>query len=583
MRTFDAVLPYLKKSYTRILGGLVMLILVDLVQLAVPKVMQYAIDHIQERTIDQQGLLWIAIIIFAFAIAVMVLRFFWRILIIGNSYSIEKSLRQDFYDHLLRLSQNFFNKSKTGDLMAYATNDLNAVRQLFGMGLISAMDIVLMTIASFAFMVSINPRLTLLAVLPMPVISLTILFFGKKMHNRFKAVQECFAALSGKVQESISGIRIVKAFCQEGTELKKIDEISQEFVNQNMSLAKIAGVFHPFMGFVISISMIITIYFGGRAAIQGDISIGGFIAFFQYLGMLVWPMIAIGWIVDMYQRGTASLKRLNDIFEVKPEIDDTLADTSIKQLEGEILFQNLSFRYEEHLPLIFNDITAGIEAGKTLAVVGPTGCGKTTLIELLVRIYNPPHNCIYVDGYELYQIPLSILRRDMVLVPQDIFLFSESIADNIRLGKPDASDEEVFESARIAQVYDEIMEFEHQFGTIVGERGLTLSGGQKQRVAIARALLTNPRILILDDALSAVDTKTERHILERLIEIRQAKTTIIIAHRISSLRHSDMIIVINNSIIAERGTHQELLAKGGIYKDLYEKQKIRARLEGEEE
>ena len=583
MRTFDAVLPYLKKSYTRILGGLVMLILVDLVQLAVPKVMQYAIDHIQERTIDQQGLLWIAIIIFAFAIAVMVLRFFWRILIIGNSYNIEKSLRQDFYDHLLRLSQNFFNKSKTGDLMAYATNDLNAVRQLFGMGLISAMDIVLMTIASFAFMVSINPRLTLLAVLPMPVISLTILFFGKKMHRRFKAVQECFAALSGKVQESISGIRIVKAFCQEKTELKKIDEISQEFVNQNMSLAKIAGVFHPFMGFVISISMIITIYFGGRAAIQGDISIGGFIAFFQYLGMLVWPMIAIGWIVDMYQRGTASLKRLNDIFEVKPEIDDTLADMSIKQLEGEILFQNLSFRYEEHLPLIFNDITAGIEAGKTLAVVGPTGCGKTTLIELLVRIYNPPHNSIYVDGYELYKIPLSILRRDMVLVPQDIFLFSESIADNIRLGKPDASDEEVFEAARIAQVYDEIMEFEHQFGTIVGERGLTLSGGQKQRVAIARALLTNPRILILDDALSAVDTKTERHFLERLIEIRKAKTTIIIAHRISSLRHSDMIIVINNSIIAESGTHQDLLAKGGIYKDLYEKQKIRARLEGEEE
>ena len=467
--------------------------------------------------------------------------------------------------------------------MAYATNDLNAVRQLFGMGLISAMDIVLMTIASFAFMVSINPRLTLLAVLPMPVISLTILFFGKKMHRRFKAVQECFAALSGKVQESISGIRIVKAFCQEKTELKKIDEISQEFVNQNMSLAKIAGVFHPFMGFVISISMIITIYFGGRAAIQGDISIGGFIAFFQYLGMLVWPMIAIGWIVDMYQRGTASLKRLNDIFEVKPEIDDTLADMSIKQLEGEILFQNLSFRYEEHLPLIFNDITAGIEAGKTLAVVGPTGCGKTTLIELLVRIYNPPHNSIYVDGYELYKIPLSILRRDMVLVPQDIFLFSESIADNIRLGKPDASDEEVFEAARIAQVYDEIMEFEHQFGTIVGERGLTLSGGQKQRVAIARALLTNPRILILDDALSAVDTKTERHILERLIEIRKAKTTIIIAHRISSLRHSDMIIVINNSIIAESGTHQDLLAKGGIYKDLYEKQKIRARLEGEEE
>ncbi|HNW24750.1 MAG TPA: ABC transporter ATP-binding protein [Candidatus Cloacimonas sp.] len=583
MRTFDAVLPYLKKSYTRILGGMIMLILVDLVQLAVPKVMQYAIDHIQERTIDQRGLLWIALIIIAFAIAVMVLRFFWRILIIGNSYSIEKSLRQDFYDHLLRLSQNFFNKSKTGDLMAYATNDLNAVRMLFGMGLISAMDIVLMTIASFAFMVSINPKLTLLAVLPMPIISLTVMYFGKKVHIRFKAVQESFATLSGRVQETISGIRIVKAFCQEKTELDKIDEVSQNFVRQNMSLAKIAGVFHPFMGFIVSISMIITIYFGGKSAIRGDISVGGFIAFFQYLGMLVWPMIAIGQIVNMYQRGTASLKRLNDIFEVKPEIDDKLADERIMRLEGKILFQNLSFRYAEHLPLIFNNITAGIEAGKTLAIVGPTGCGKTTLIELLVRIYNPPRNSIYIDDYELYTIPLNVLRRDIVLVPQDIFLFSESIADNIRLGKPDASDEEVFEAAKTAQVYDEIMEFEHKFETIVGERGVTLSGGQKQRVAIARALLTNPQILILDDALSAVDTKTERKILERLIEIRKGKTTLIIAHRISSLQHSDLIIVINEGIIYEQGTHQTLLAKGGLYKDLYEKQRIRARLEGEEE
>lgn len=583
MRTFDAVLPYLKKSYTRILGGLVMLILVDLVQLAVPKVMQYAIDHIQERTIDYRGLAWIGLIIFGCAIAVMVLRYFWRILIIGNSHLIEKSLRQDYYDHLLTLSQNFFNKSKTGDLMAYATNDLNAVRMLFGMGLISAMDIVLMTIASFSFMVSINAKLTLLAIIPMPIISLTVLYFGKKVHTRFKAVQESFATLSGKVQETISGIRIVKAFCQEKNELKKIDKVSHDFVDQNLALAKIAGVFHPFMGFIISISMIITIYFGGKAAIRGEISVGGFIAFFQYLGMLVWPMIAIGHIVDMYQRGTASLKRLNDIFEVNPEIDDAFADECITHLKGKIQFQNLSFRYADHLPFIFNDITAGIEAGKTMAIVGPTGCGKTTLIELLVRIYNPPRNSIYIDDYELFTIPLNVLRRDIVLVPQDIFLFSETIADNIRLGNPEASDEEVFEAARTAQVYDEIMEFEHKFDTIVGERGVTLSGGQKQRVAIARALLTNPNILILDDALSAVDTKTERRILNRLIEIRKGKTTFIIAHRISALQHSDLIIVINNGIIAEQGTHQELLAKGGLYKDLYEKQRIRAKIEGEEE
>ena len=353
MRTFDAILPYLKKSYAQIGGGIVMLILVDVVQLAMPKVMQYAIDSIQNRTIDERGLVWVGLLIFALAIAVMVLRYFWRILIIGNSHRIEKSLRQDFYNHLLRLSQNYFNKSKTGDLMAYATNDLNAVRMLFGMGLIAAMDIILMTIASFSFMVSIDLRLTLLAIIPMPFLSFTIGYFGKKMHKRFAAVQKSFATLSGRIQESISGIRIVKAFNQEKAELAKVDEVSLEFVEENISMAKISGIFHPFMSFVISTSMIITLFFGGRAAIRGDITIGGFIAFFQYLGMLVWPMIAIGWIVDMYQRGTASLKRLNEIFEVQPEVDDSEADQSIQHLEGKIEFKNISFRFGEDLPLFF--------------------------------------------------------------------------------------------------------------------------------------------------------------------------------------------------------------------------------------
>ncbi len=559
-----------------------MLILVDVVQLAVPKVMQHAIDSIQARSIDSTGLAWIGLIIFGLAIAVMILRFFWRVLIIGNSFQIEKSLRQDFYNHLLKLSQNFFNRSKTGDLMAYATNDLNAVRMLFGIGLIAAMDIVLMTVASFSFMVSINWRLTLLAIIPMPFLTLTIRHFGKKMHKRFANVQQSFATLSGRVQESISGIRIVKAFVQENTELEKIDEVSHDFVKQNMALAKIAGVFHPFMGFVISTSIVITLYFGGRAAIRGDITIGGFIAFFQYLGMLVWPMIAIGWIVDMYQRGTASLKRLNEIFTVNPEVNDDLADNSITELTGSIRLSDLSFRYGEDLPLIFNDISMQIDAGKTLAVVGPTGCGKTTLIELLVRIYNPQPESIFIDDKELFSIPLQVLRRDAVLVPQDIFLFSDTIANNIRLGNPDTTDDAVYEAAKTAQVYDEIMDFEHKFDTMVGERGITLSGGQKQRVAIARALLTNPRILILDDALSAVDTKTERHILERLIELRRGRTTIIIAHRISSIQHADKIIVLGDAKIAERGNHKDLIKQRGLYNDLYEKQKIRAKLEGED-
>ncbi len=582
MRTFDTILPYLKKSYKQILGGILMLILVDLVQLVTPKVMQYAIDNIQTRSIDGKGLALIAIIIILLSFAVMIFRFFWRMLIIGNSHRIEQSLRQDFYNHLLKLSQNFFNKSKTGDLMAYATNDLNAVRMLFGMGLIAAMDIILMTIASFSFMVSIDLRLTLLAIIPMPILSITIGYFGKKMHRRFALVQASFAAMSGKIQESISGIRIVKAFGQEDSELKKIDAVGDEFVEQNISMAKIAGFFHPFQGFIIACSMIITLFFGGRAAIRGDITIGGFIAFFQYLNMLVWPMIAIGWIVDMYQRGTASLKRLNDIFSIVPEIDDSQANMHITGLDGKIEVKDLNFRYNEDLPYIFRDLSFSLESGKTLAIVGPTGCGKTSLIELMVRIYNPPKNCIFIDDNELYRIPLETLRRDMVLVPQDIFLFSDTIANNIRLGNPNKPIEAVHEAARIASVYAEIMDFENGFETMVGERGITLSGGQKQRVAIARALLTDPQILILDDALSAVDTKTERQILERLIQARKGKTTIIIAHRISSIQHADKIIVLSEKVIKERGNHASLIRSGGIYHDLYEKQRIRAKLEEEE-
>ncbi|MCB5259903.1 MAG: ABC transporter ATP-binding protein/permease, partial [Candidatus Cloacimonetes bacterium] len=456
------------------------------------------------------------------------------------------------------------------------------VRMLFGMGLIAAMDIILMTIASFSFMVSIDLRLTLLAIIPLPILSITIGYFGKKMHKRFALVQASFAAMSGKIQESVSGIRIVKAFGQEQSELGKIDEVGLEYVKQNISMAKIAGFFHPFQGFIIACSMIITLFFGGRAAIRGDITIGGFIAFFQYLGMLVWPMIAIGWIVDMYQRGTASLKRLNNIFGVQPEIDDQQANPNITKLEGRIEVKNLNFSYDKDLPLIFKDVSFCIEAGKTLAIVGATGCGKTSLIELLVRIYNPPKNSIFIDDNELYRIPLEVLRRDLVLVPQDIFLFSDTIANNIRLGNPDQPIDSVYEAARIASVHDEIMDFDHQFETMVGERGITLSGGQKQRVAISRALLTNPQVLILDDALSAVDTKTERQILERLIQARAGKTTIIIAHRISSIQHADRIIVLENKVIKERGNHNSLLRAGGIYRDLFEKQRIRARLEEEE-
>jgi ATP-binding cassette subfamily B protein len=402
------------------------------------------------------------------------------------------------------------------------------------------------------------------------------------MHVAFRKVQASFASMSGAIQESISGIRVVKAFAQEEAELAKVDDVSMNFVKRNISLARITGIFHPFMNFVINISVIITLFFGGRAAIRGEITIGEFIAFFQYLGMLVWPMMAIGWLVDMYQRGTASLQRLNDIFVLKPEITDANADQSITEIQGAIEFKNLSFRYDESLPWVLKDISAGIDSGQTLAIVGPTGCGKTTLIELIARIYEPPEGSILIDGIPVDRIPLQTLRQEIVLVPQDIFLFSESLADNIRLADVNASMEQVYEAARIAQVYDEIMDFEHQFDTVVGERGVTLSGGQKQRVAIARALLTDPKVLILDDALSAVDTKTERYILESLIEARKNKTTIIIAHRISAIQHADKIMVLGQGDLLEKGNHESLMAQKGLYYDLFEKQRIRARLEGEE-
>jgi ATP-binding cassette subfamily B protein len=581
MNKFARVIPLLKKTWPKILLGIVTLIIVDTIQLVIPKFTQRAIDGIQMGTIDKSALGHIAFYIFLLTLGIVVMRFLWRYLIIGNSFFIEKALRQDFYNHLLTLSQNFYNYNKIGDLMAHATNDLNAVRMLFGFGVIAASDIILMFLASLGFMVNINGRLTLLAIIPMPILTFIILFFGKRVHKYFGQVQGSFSDLSGMIQESISGVRVVKAFAQEESELKKMDTFSLDFVRKNIRMAKLQGVFNPLMTVIVSLSMIITLVFGGRAAISGDITIGEFIAFYSYLGMLVWPMIATGFIINMYQRGTASLLRLNKIFETNPEINDDKADMNIKGLSGSIEVKNLSFSYKpDELPKVLEDISFEIKPGETLAIVGPTGCGKTTIIDLLARIYNPVENAIFFDNQEIYKIPVEVLHRDLLMVPQEIFLFSDTIANNIALAHPGASKEEIIHAATLAQVHDDIEGFELGYETIVGERGVTLSGGQKQRVAIARALLGKPNILVLDDALSAVDTKTERSIIDHLVRIRKNKTTIIIAHRISSIQHAEKIIVINDKKIAEVGTHNELLAKKGLYWELKEKQKLEEKLSG---
>ena len=583
MKTFAKITPYIKQNFRKILFGIILLIIVDIAQLIIPKIMQYAIDGIGTAGFTKTNLFYAGAAIFLIACLMTLLRFFWRLFLMGTAWSVDKNLRQEYFDHLISLSANFFNKVKTGGLMAYATNDLNAIRMLVAFGFVISVDIILLTIASLAFMININLRLTLISIILLPALTILIIIFGKKIHLRFGKVQKTFEALSAKVQESISGIRVVKTFVQEDAELDKISDSAYDYVRQNISLIRIQGMFYPSFLIIIGFSMTIVLVFGGEAALIGEISIGEFIAFFQYLGMFVWPMIAIGWVVNLYQRGTASLKRLNEIFEEKPEIkDEAWVDHAISQLNGKIEFKDLSFQYNAKRPLIFENISFDIEAGKTLAIVGRTGCGKSTLIDLLTRVYNPQKNSIFIDKHEIFKIPLKTLRENIIMVPQDIFLFSQTIKENITLAKPNASAEEIENVTKSAQVFDDIVDFREGFKTIVGERGITLSGGQKQRIAIARALLTDPKVLILDDALSAVDTKTEKLILENLIKLRKEKTTIIIAHRISSVQRADKIIVLDKAQIAEQGTHKQLLKTGGKYKDIYEKQQLEEKISARE-
>ena len=579
MKTFEKVAPFVKKNIRKLIFGIIILIIIDLISLIIPKIMQYAIDGIGKEGFTKLNLFYAGGAILLISALMAFMRYFWRFFILGNAWFVDKSLRQEYFDHLMSLSANFFNRIKTGDLMAYAINDLNAIRMLVGFSFVIGVDIIVLTIASLSFMVSINLRLTLLSIIPLPLLSIIIIVLGKKIHHRFGKVQKTFATMSGKVQESISGIRVVKAFVQEESELEKISDSAYDYVKQNLSLVRIQGIFHPSFMLIIGLSMMIVMVYGGEATMVGEITIGEFIAFFQYLGMFVWPMIAIGWVVNLYQRGTVSLKRLNEIFDEQAEIiDEEGVDSTITQLKGKIKFAKLTFRYKENGPLIFDDVSFSIEAGKTLAIVGKTGCGKSTVIDLLTRIYNPPKNCIFVDDNDIFKIPLEALRKNIIMIPQDIFLFSQTIKENIILGKPDATEKEILLVTKNAQVYNDIIDFREGFETVVGERGVTLSGGQKQRIAIARALLTDPNILILDDALSAVDTKTEKSILDHLVKLRKNKTTIIIAHRISSLQHADKIIVIDDAKIAEQGSHEELLKNNGIYKDIFEKQQLEEKI-----
>ena len=573
----DRLRTWLWRYRGRILAGFVSLLLVNGATILVPLVIREAIDRLARGEGD---LLRSGLMITGLAAVVMAFRFLWRYFFIGAARRIERDLRAKLYSHLLSLSASFYNETKTGDLMAHATNDIEAVTRACGFGVLTIADPLFMIPVSIAIMMSIDPRLTLYAILPLPILSLFMLWYGKVIHHRFEAVQEAFSTLMEKVRETVAGIRVVKSFVQErGTEAD-FSTTNQLQVDKNMALVRITGLFHPLIELLSGAALAIILWIGGIDVIRASISLGDFVAFTQYLSMLIWPMVAMGWAVNLLQRGKASLDRINRLLAETPEIVEPAKPRSLRGTRIEI--RDLTFAYPSSngraaTPAL-SDIHLTIEEGMTLGVVGLTGSGKSTFAHLIPRIFDPPVGTVCIGGVDIRDVDLAELRRSIGFVPQDPFLFSASLSENIAFGRPDASQETIEEAATLAGIHEEILGFPEGYGTTVGERGISLSGGQKQRVAIARALLLDPQIVIFDDPLSAVDAEREEFILGKLREFFHGRTSIIIAHRISAVMHADQTIVIDKGRIVERGAHDELIARGGIYDRIWRLQQAERRV-----
>lgn len=573
MKSFKVLKDFFRDNAWRYGLGIFWLIVVNTINLQVPRLLGTVTDLLSTRQIGPMDLLRYAGYILGIAAAIAIGRFSWRIFIMGSARKLEYYLRNKLFAHLETLSANFFTENKTGDLMAHATNDISAVRMAMGPGVLMLTDsLYITTITVITMAKNIDGKMTLFALLPMPFLAVIALVFGQKIHVRFKAVQQAFSSMTDRVQENLAGIRVIKSFVQEEAEIARFDKAADNYVVKSMNMIKLWGLFMPIMQLIAGISYLIVLAYGGIMVIHARITLGDLVAFISYLGMLIWPMMAVGRVINVLQRGAASMERLNALFDQTPDVNDHPEAVPVSSLKGDIDFRNLSFAYPDGTQALRN-ISIKVEKGKTLAIIGRTGSGKTTLVNLLLRLYNTEPGQLLIDGIDINMIPLATLRESIGYVPQDNFLFSDTIANNIGFAG-DFSPEDIEEAARLAQVYDNIVEFPLKFETMTGERGVTLSGGQKQRISIARALVKDPNILILDDCLSAVDTHTEEEILKGLRQVRKGRTSIIISHRVSTVMDADEIVVLDQGKIIERGTHEQLVRRGGLYQHLYLKQQL---------
>ena len=583
MKKQGILFKYIWKYKFRYLIGLLILLMVDYLNLSVPQITGDIIDGLTLMSLTAEGLIQLVTTLLSVVCLIALGRMCWRYFIFGTSRNIERLIRNELFEKLEGLSQNYFNQHKTGDLMAHFTNDLEALRVAIGPAIISSFDAVVMTVlALYKMMTLVDVRLTLLTLVPMSVIAVGGYYFGEIFEKRFAKKQAAFAKMSDHVNESISAERVIKAFVQEKKQDEAFAEINKNNLKHNMGVVQLMAAVFPLLEFVIGASYVITIIYGGYLAIIGQITLGKFIAFNQYLGMLVWPMIALGDAITSFSQGRAAIGRINHVLNEIPDIVDDEEPFDVQKLNGSIEIQNLSFQYGPHLPYALKNINVKVQSGETLAVLGRTGDGKTTLVNLLLRLYDATEGSILIDGMDIRKIPLKVLRENIAYVPQDSMLFSDTIERNISFGRRSASKEEIIQAAKDACVHDNIISFPEGYKTVVGERGVTLSGGQKQRCAIARALLKESAILILDDSLSAVDTDTEDQILANLKCRRKNKTTIMIAHRVSTVRNADYLLILDEGEIKEFGTYDELMALRGVFYEMVEKQRLEEMLQSEE-